>query len=87
MLTRLFRTKIAETADAEQKNIIQQRLHAESIDFKIKVENINQRNTVDAARMGQAVSPKFIFSFWVKRSEEELALRVVRQALHSRSIS
>ena len=81
MLTRLFRTKVAETADAEQRNAIQEKLHKQGIDFKIKVENINQRNAADAARMGQTAAPKFVYSFWVKRSEEKAALQAVSQVL------
>ena len=78
MFERLFRTKIAETSDLEKRNTIQDILRQHGIDYVVKCKDIYQRNAIDAAKMGQVRTPKYIYYFWVKKEKASEALWLVK---------
>lgn len=78
MFERLFRTKIAETSDLEKRNTIQDILRQHGIDYVVKCKDIYQRNAIDAAKMGQVRTPKYVYYFWVKKEKASEALRLVK---------
>lgn len=80
MFIGLFRTKVAETSDAERRNCIQDIFRENSIDYVVKVKDGNQRNAMDAAKLGNNTKVKLEYSFWVKKSQEKEALMVLQGA-------
>ena len=78
MFERLFRTKITETSDIEKRNAIQEFLRQNGIDYIVKCKDIYQRNAIDAAKMGQVRTPKYVYYFWVKKEQASEALRLVK---------
>ncbi len=79
MLEWLFRTKVAETSDSEKRNQIQDILRENHIDYVIKAKDANQRNAMDAARLGNSVQVKVVYTFWVKKEQEKEALLLLQR--------
>lgn len=80
MFIELFRTKVAETSDSKKRNRIQDIFRENSIDYVVKVKDVNQRNAMDAVKLGNNTKVKLVYSFWVKKSQEKEAIIVLRDA-------
>ena len=78
MLEWLFRTKVAETSDSEKRNQIQDIFRENHIDYVIKAKDANQRNAMDAARLGNNTKMKLVYAFWVKKEQEKEALLLLQ---------
>jgi len=78
MFEGLFRIKITETGDIEKCNMIQEIFCQHSIDYKVKCKDIYQRNIMDAAKIGQVGTAKYVYYFWVKKEQASEALRLVK---------
>ena len=49
-----------------------------SNDYVVKCKDIYQRNVIDAAKMGQVWTPKYVYYFWVKKEKTSEALWLVK---------
>lgn len=78
MFERLFRTKITETSDIEKRNAIQEIFAQNGIDYTVRYKDIYQRNTIDAAKIGQVGTSKYVYYFWVKKEQASEALQLVK---------
>ena len=78
MFEGLFRTKIIETSDIEKRNTIQEVLCQHGIEYIVKCKNIYQRNIMDAAKIGQVGTSKYVYYFWAKKEQASEALRLIK---------
>lgn len=78
MLEGLLKTKITETSDIEKRNTIQEVFCQHDIDYTVKCKDIYRRNTLDAAKIGQVGTSKYVYYFWVKKEQASEALRLVK---------
>lgn len=81
MFAGIFRTKVTETSDSEKRNRIQDIFRENGIDYVVKVKDVNQRNVMDAAKLGNTGKVKFVYSFWVKKAQEKEALRALQEGM------
>ncbi|MBQ8280257.1 MAG: hypothetical protein IJZ23_10480 [Roseburia sp.] len=79
MFEGLFRTKVTETSATEKRNAIREAFCEHGIDYTVKCKDIYQRNIMDAAKMGQALQTKYVYSFWVKKEQAGEALWLVKE--------
>ena len=81
MFAGIFRTKVTETSDSEKRNRIQDIFRENGIDYVVKVKDVNQRNVMDAAKLGNTAKVKLVYSFWVKKAQEKEALRALQEGM------
>lgn len=73
-------TRVCSTADAQRADRIGQTLSQNGIACKIKRKTASNRSPFDAARLGSlgAGPVKTTYSVYVKRSDEEMALHLIK---------
>lgn len=74
----IFRSKVFETTQLELKTQVENLLRARNLDFIIRQDNLNYRNSFDAARIGNIVPPKYSYAFYVNRKQADEASILIK---------
>ena len=75
----LTREKVFETVDIDKKNQVLQMFSEKGIDCLVRKVDVNHRSALDTMKMGEMmVKPKYVYAFWVKKTQSDDALSIVK---------
>ena len=75
----IFKTKVFETMDVSKKYKYEEILSQNNIGYSIDMLDLNGPRPLDRKSLGSIGSPKYVYSFWVKKKDADFAISLIRK--------